>query len=54
MPTGCTAKLHEDDQSFRDFALTCARAFGATIAMREEPLDAPPSERLRKNLRIRC
>lgn len=40
MPTGYTAKLCEEGQSFPDFVFTCARAFGALILMRDEPLDA--------------
>lgn len=41
MPTGYTAALHDGkDQTFTDFALDCARAFGALITMRDEP-DAP-------------
>lgn len=41
MPTGYTAKLAEGEQTFQEFALTCARAFGACIEMRDEPFDAP-------------
>lgn len=42
MPTGYTAKLYEGaDQSFPDFLMSCARAFGALITMRDEPMDAP-------------
>lgn len=41
MPTEYTAKLMEEGQSFQEFALTCARNFGALIMMRDEPLDAP-------------
>jgi hypothetical protein len=42
MPTGytypvCDGKITE----FSDFALSCARAFGALIMMRDEPADAP-------------
>lgn len=39
MPTGYTAKLMESDQSFREFALGCARAFGACVMIREEAID---------------
>jgi hypothetical protein len=44
MPTGYTQPLSERDVSLADFALRCARAFGATVELREEPLDAnlPP------------
>lgn len=41
-PTGYTAALYEgEDQSFEDFAMQCARAFGALVTMRDEPRDAP-------------
>ena len=45
MPTGYTAKLCNGEQSFKDFALQCARAFGATIAMRDDPSDNDIPER---------
>lgn len=38
--TGYTAELCEKGQSFRDFLFTCARATGACIALRDEPLTA--------------
>lgn len=39
MPTGYTAMLIEEkERSFEEFALTCARAFGVCIEMRDEPL----------------
>lgn len=42
MPTGYTADLYDGkDQSFPEFALACARAFGALILMRDDPKDAP-------------
>jgi hypothetical protein len=41
MPTGYTAKLIEHEQTFEEFALTCARAFGALISMRDDSPDAP-------------
>ena len=42
MPTGYTAKLYEGtDQSFEEFVLGCARAFGALILIRDDPADAP-------------
>jgi len=44
MPTGYTAKLMEKGQSFPDFVMTCAHAFGACVLMREEPLDTPIPE----------
>lgn len=41
MPTGYTSKLYEgEDQTFPEFALACARAFGALILMRDDPPDA--------------
>jgi hypothetical protein len=40
MPTGYTAKLYDGDQKFQDFAMECARAFGALIEMRDEPMNA--------------
>jgi hypothetical protein len=40
MPTGYTADI-KDDTSFTEFALRCARAMGACIIMRDDPLDAP-------------
>jgi hypothetical protein len=46
MPTGYTAKLVESGQTFEEFVLTCARAFGALIELRDEPLDAPIPETL--------
>ena len=41
MATGYTGKLVEEGQSFKDFVMTCARAFGPFIEMRDKPLDAP-------------
>lgn len=44
MPTGYTHAI-KDGISFRDFALSCARNFGALISMRDESMDAPiPTE----------
>lgn len=41
MPTGYTADVQSGKiTEFNDFALTCARAFGALIDMRDEPLGA--------------
>ena len=39
MPTGYTSAI-KDDISFEQFALQCARAFGALITMRDDPNDA--------------
>lgn len=44
MPTGYTAKLMERGQTFPEFVLTCARAFGACIDLRDEPHGAPIPE----------
>lgn len=42
MPSGYTADVAEGKvTSLKEFALTCARAFGALIEMRDEPHDAP-------------
>jgi len=39
MPSGYTAIIGEkDDLTFREFALICARAFGACVEMREDSL----------------
>jgi len=40
MPTGYTAEIQKGI-TFKQFALTCARAFGACIEMRDDPFDAP-------------
>jgi hypothetical protein len=41
MPSGYTASIYEGkDPSFRNFTLTCARAFGALIELRDEPMSA--------------
>lgn len=40
MPTGYTAAI-ADGISFKDYALACARAFGACIEMRDDPADKP-------------
>lgn len=40
MPTGYTAEI-KDGITFQQFALNCARAFGACITMRDEPSDTP-------------
>jgi hypothetical protein len=41
MPTGYTEKLMSKGQTFHGFAMRCARAMGACIMMRDDPLDAP-------------
>lgn len=46
MPTGYTSDLYDGkDVSFEDFALHCARAFGAWIHQRDESMDAKPRPR---------
>ncbi len=40
MPTGYTSTIAEGI-SFNEFVLSCARAFGACIEMRDEPSDIP-------------
>lgn len=44
MPTGYTAKLMESGQTFQDFVMQCARAFGACVTMRDDDMDAPIPE----------
>lgn len=45
MPTGYTHKLMESGQTFPDFVMSCARAFGALIEARDAPSDAPIPEK---------
>ena len=40
MPTGYTAKI-ADGITFNEFILSCARAFGVCIEMRDDPMDKP-------------
>lgn len=55
MPTGYTSDLTLDTP-FKDFAIRCARAMGALVMMRDDPLDAPipdefpPSDYYRKKV----
>lgn len=50
MPTGYTCDVQSGKVTeFRDFAMACARAFGACIMMRDEPADTPISERFDPN-----
>ena len=44
MPTGYTEKLMDKGQSFPEFAMDCARAFGACITLRDEGFDKPIPE----------
>lgn len=48
MPTGYTAKI-EEGISFKEYALSCARNFGALIMMRDEPMDAPIPDKFEKD-----
>jgi hypothetical protein len=42
MPTGYTADVQSGKiTEFKDFVLQCARAFGALITMRDDPMDKP-------------
>lgn len=43
MPTGYTAAI-KDGITFEQYALNCARAFGALVEMRDAPADAPIPE----------
>jgi len=45
MPTAYTAILtRRDDVSLEEFAMRCARAFGAAIMLRDDPLETPIPE----------
>lgn len=44
MPTGYTAKLMDEGESFPAFVMSCARAFGALVTMRDDPSDTPIPE----------
>lgn len=41
MPTGYTRDIEKDNFTFEDFALSCAKAFGACISMRDLPSNTP-------------
>jgi hypothetical protein len=43
MPTGYTAEI-KNGITFEQFAIGCAKAFGACISLRDEPADAPIPE----------
>ncbi len=46
MPTGYTYVIEEKENvSFREFALGCARAFGACIDLKDEPIDSEIPEK---------
>lgn len=46
MPTGYTCDIYEGScNDYKEYIMKCARAFGALIEMRDEPLDAPIPEK---------
>lgn len=48
MATSYTADLNDGKQvTFEEFAMKCARAFGALVEMRDDPLDAPIPDEFR-------
>jgi hypothetical protein len=50
MPTGYTADVQSGKiTEFRDFAMQCARAFGALITMRDDPHDAAVPQEFQPN-----
>jgi hypothetical protein len=52
MPTGYTYPVVEGKVTeFEDFALSCARAFGALISMRDDAMDAPIPEEIKPDTR---
>jgi hypothetical protein len=44
MPTGYTAAVQDGSVTFNQFVWRCARAMGALVMMREDPVDAPIEE----------
>lgn len=53
MPTGYADPVRRGEiTTLRDFALSCARAFGACITMRDEPADAPIPEEFQPSTRF--
>lgn len=55
MPTGYTAELVENGQSFEEFVWRCARGMGACIMMRDDPLDKLPPEKFDpSDYNLRC
>jgi len=47
MPTGYTVHVQDGTiTEFKDFAMLCARAFGALVMLRDEPLTSPIPEKL--------
>jgi hypothetical protein len=49
MPTGYTAELVQNGQSFEDFVTGCMRAFGACVHMRDDSFDEKPKPPERSN-----
>ena len=50
MTTGYTDAVGKGEiTEFKDYALLCARAFGACVSMRDEPLDAEIPEEFKPN-----
>lgn len=55
MPTGYTSPIYNgDDISFKDFAIRCAKQFGAFIHMREDFLDSKVVKRTLDDYYKRC
>lgn len=53
MPTGYTAGVQDGTiTTFPEFAMQCARAFGALVTMRDEPLDAEIPEQFEPRTRF--
>lgn len=44
--TGYTSQLIERNLDFKQFALVCARAFGAFVEIRDEPLSSPLPDKI--------
>lgn len=50
MPSGYTADIHDGkDVTFKDFALSCARAFGAFIHQRDDNIKDKPKLRVKND-----
>jgi hypothetical protein len=56
MPTGYTSDLYDGKrQTFEEFAMRCARAFGPLVTMREDPSGAPiPDEFKPSDYRVKA
>lgn len=53
MPTGYTAKI-KDGQTFNEFLFNCAKAFGACIDLKDEPMDTPIPEKFEESTYYEC